>query len=66
MNFNEITKIALKKKPKDAKCSEYRTYSTESSVGTKRSKIEDVLGEDRFGFRRVKENRDTMGKLRIK
>jgi hypothetical protein len=32
----------------------------------KRSKIEDVLGEDRFGFRRVKGNRDTMGKLRIK
>jgi hypothetical protein len=34
MNFNEITKIALKKKPKDAKCSDHRTYSTDSSEDT--------------------------------
>jgi hypothetical protein len=28
-------------------------------------KIEDVLGEDQFGFRRGKENRDATGMLRI-
>jgi hypothetical protein len=28
-------------------------------------KIEDVVGEDQFGFRRGKENRDAMGMMRI-
>ena len=46
----------------------YRTYNKDSSKNTRRrteKKIEDVLGEDQFGFRRGKGTRDAIGMLRI-
>jgi len=66
--------IALKKKPQAAKCSDHRTISliahTAKIVAKIRrrrieKKIEDVLGEDQFGFRRGKGTRDAIGMLRI-
>jgi len=45
----------------------YRTYNKDSNKDTYRieRKIEVVLGEDQFGFRRGKWNRDVIGMLRI-
>jgi hypothetical protein len=73
-DFIEVTKIALKKKPKATKCSDHRTISFIAHT-TKRvarilrrrieRKSEDVLGEDQFGFRRGKGTRDAVGMLRI-
>ena len=67
--------IALKKKPQATKCSDHRTVSliahTAKIVVAKilrrriENKIEDVLGEDQFGFRRGKGTRDANGMLRI-
>ena len=66
--------IALKKKPQATKCSDHRTISLISHT-TKmvakilrrriEKKIEDVLGEDQFGFRRGKGTRDAVGMMRI-
>jgi hypothetical protein len=62
-NFTEVTMIALKKKSKATKCRDHCTVSliahTAKTVAeTFRSrisrKIEDVLGEDHFGFRKEK------------
>jgi len=59
--------IALKKKPQATKCSEYRTISLiahTAKVVAKilrrriEKKIEDVLGEEQFGFRGGKGTRD--------
>ena len=73
-DFTEGTMIALKKKPQATKCSNHRTISLIVHTATivakilrKRikRKIEDVLGEDHFRFRRGKGTRDAIGMLRI-
>jgi hypothetical protein len=66
--------IDLTKKPKATKCSDHHTISLIAHTtriaarilgrGIER-KIEDVLGEDQFGFRRGKGSRDAIGMLRI-
>ena len=61
-DFTEVTMIALKKKPQTTKCSNHCTISLIShtaKVLTRRieKKIEDVLGEDQFGFRQGKGTR---------
>jgi len=66
--------ITLKKKPQSKKCSDHRTISLiahTAKIVTKilrrmiEKKIEDVLGEDQFGFRRGKGTRDAIGMPRI-
>ena len=66
--------IALKKKPQATKCSNHRTISLiahtakiVAKIPRRRieKKIEDVLGEDQFGFRRGKGTRDAIVMLRI-
>jgi len=61
--FTEATMIALKKKPNATKCSYHRTISLTAHTakivsriltGRIRSKTEDVLAEDQFGFGREK------------
>ena len=74
-DFTEVTMIALKKKKtKATKCSEYHTISLiahTAKIIAKllrrriEKKIEDVLGEDQFGFRRGKGTRDAIGMMRI-
>jgi hypothetical protein len=72
--FTQFTMITLKKKPHSTKCSDHRTISLNAHIAkivTKilrrriEKKIEDVLGEDQFGFRRGKGIRDAIGMLRI-
>ena len=74
-DFTKVTMIALKKNTKATKCSDYRTISLIAhpakiiaKILRKRieKKIEDVLGEDQFGFRRGKGTRDAIGMKRIK
>ena len=62
--------IALKKKTKATKCNDYRTISLiahTAKILRRRieKKIEDVLGEDQFGFRSGKGTRDAIGMMRI-
>ena len=66
--------MILLKKPEATKCSDYRTISlithTATIVGRIfrrriERKIEDILGEDQFGFRRGKGTRDAIGMMRI-
>jgi hypothetical protein len=73
-DFTEVTMIALKKKPQATKCSDHRTISLiahTAKIVAKilrrriEKKIEDVLREDQFGFRRGKGTRDAIGMLRI-
>jgi hypothetical protein len=73
-DFIEVTMIALTKMPKATKCSHHSTISliahTAKTVVTMfrtrtERKIEDVLGEDQFGFRRGKGTRDEIVMLRI-
>jgi len=69
-DFTEVTMIALKKKPQATNCSDHRTISLIAHTAKilKRrieKKIEEVLGEDQFGFRRGKGTRDAIGMLRI-
>jgi len=61
-------------KPQAAKCNDHRTISLiahTAKIVAKilrrriEKKIEDVLGEDQFGFRRGKGTRDAIGMLRI-
>ena len=70
----EVTMTALKKKPQASKCSDHRTISLiahTAKIVAKilrrriEKKIEDVLRENQFGFRRGKETRDAIGMLRI-
>ena len=65
--------IALKKKPQATKCNDHSTISLityTAKIVTKiprrkiEKKIEEVLGEDQFGFRRGKGTRDAIGMLR--
>ena len=73
-DFTEVTMIALKKKLQATKCSDHRTISLialTAQIVAKilrrriEKKIEDVLGEDQFGFRIGKGTRDAIGMLRI-
>jgi hypothetical protein len=70
----EVIMIALKKKPKATKCSDYCTISIITHAAKIVAKIlrrrierktEDALGEDQFGFTRGKGTRDAIGMLRI-
>jgi hypothetical protein len=65
-DFNEVTIIALKKKPKATKFIDHCTISRIAHTGKIvarilrrriERKIEDVRGVDQFGFRRGKGNR---------
>ena len=73
-DFTEVTVFTLKKKPQATKCGDHRTIrliAHTANIVAKtlrrsiRRKIEDVLGEDRFGFRRGKGTRDAIGMMRI-
>jgi hypothetical protein len=73
-DFTEVTMIALKKRPQATKCSDHCTISLithtvkiVAKILRRRieNKIEDVLGEDQFGFRRGKGTRYAVGMLRI-
>ena len=73
-DFTEVMMIALKKKTKATKCSNYHTISLiahTAKIIAKilrrriEKKIEDVLGEDQFGFRRGKRTRDSIRMMRI-
>jgi len=67
-DFAEVTMIALKKKTKATKCSLIaHTAKIIAKILRIRieKKIEDVLGEDQFGFRRGKGTRDAIGMMRI-
>jgi len=72
-DFTEVTMFALKK-TKATKCSDYRTISLIAHTakiiakilrGRIEKKIEGVLGEEQFGFRRGKGTRDAIGMMRI-
>jgi len=64
-DFTEFTMIALKQEPQATKCSNHPTISRiahTAKIVAKilrriEKKIEDVLGEDQFGFRRGKGTR---------
>jgi hypothetical protein len=65
--FTEVTMIALKKKSQTTKCSDHRTIrlvALRAKIVAKilrrklEKKIENVLGEDQFGFRGEKGTRD--------
>jgi hypothetical protein len=73
-DFTEITMIALKKNTQATKCSDQRTISLiaiTAKIVAKilrrriETKIEEVLGEDQFGFRRGKGTRDAIRMLRV-
>ena len=73
-DFTEVTMFDLKKKPQATKCSNHRTISLTAHTAKIvakilrrriEKKIEDVLGEDQFGFRRGKGTRNAIGMLRI-
>jgi hypothetical protein len=73
-DFTEVTMIALKKKSQATKCSEHRTIGLiahKAKIVAKilrrriEKKIEDILGEDQFGFGRDNGTRDAIGMLRI-
>ena len=73
-DFTEVTMIVLKKKPQATKCSNYCTISLTAHTAKIvarifrrriERKIEDVLGENQFGFRRGKGTRDAIGMMRI-
>jgi hypothetical protein len=73
-DFTEVTMIALKKKPQATKCSDHHTISLiihTAKVVAKllrrriEKKIENVLREDQFQFRKGKRTRDALGMPRI-
>jgi hypothetical protein len=72
-DFTEVTMIVLKKKTKATKCSDHHTslIAHTAKIITKilkrriERKVEDILGEDQFGFRRGKGSRDVIGMMRI-
>jgi len=73
-DFTEVTMIALKKKLQATKCSDHCTDSLiahTAKIVAKilrrriEKKIEDVLREDQFGFRKAIGIRDAIGMLRI-
>ena len=72
-DFTEVTMIALKKKKQAKKCSDHRTISLIAHTAKIianilrriEKKIEAVLREDQFGFRRGKGTRDAIGMMSI-
>jgi hypothetical protein len=71
--FHRICNDYLKKKPQATKCSDHRTISRiahTAKIVAKilrriiEKKIEDILGEYQFGFRRGKGTKDAIGMLR--
>jgi hypothetical protein len=73
-DFTEVTMIALKTKPQATKFIDHRTISLTAHTAKIVAKIlrkridrriEEVLGEDQFGFRRGKGTKDVIGMLRI-
>jgi hypothetical protein len=72
-DFIQVAIIALKKKPNATKCSDSRTISligymakmVDRIIRKTERKIEDVDGEDQFGFRRGSVTGDLIGMLRI-
>jgi len=73
-DFTEVTMIVLKKKTQATKCNDHCTVSLiahTAQIIAKifrrkiEGKIEDVLGEDQFGFRRGKGTSDATGMMRI-
>ena len=73
-DFLEVTMVALKKKPQATKCIDHHTISPiahTAKIVAKiyrrqiERKIEALLREDQFGFRRGKGRRDAIGMLRI-
>jgi retron-type reverse transcriptase len=68
-DFTEVTMIALKKKPQPMKRSYYRTISLIAHrakiLRRIEKKIEDLFGEDTFGFRTGKLTRDAIAMVRI-
>ena len=73
-DFTEVTMITLKKKTQATKCSDHRTISIISHTAKIiakilrrriERKIEDVLGEDQFGFRRDKGTKNAIGMMGI-
>ena len=73
-DFTEVAMIALKKKTRSTKCSDHRTISLIAHTAKITGKIlrrrferriEDVFGEDQFGFRRGKGTRNAAGMMRI-
>jgi len=73
-DFIEVTVIVLKKKPQATKRSDHRKISLIAHTAKKvtkvlrkkiEKKIEDVLGDDKFGLRIAKGTRDATGMLRI-
>ena len=73
-DFTEVTMIALKNKTQTTTCSDHRTISLISHTAMIiakllrrriERKIEDVHGEDQFGFRRGKGTMDAIGMMRI-
>jgi hypothetical protein len=72
-DFMEVTMLALKTKPEATNCSNHRTISLITHTVKiaarvlKRIyvKIEGVLGEDQFEFRRGKGTKDAIGMLRL-
>jgi hypothetical protein len=73
-DFTEVTIIALMKNTRATKCSEYRPISL---IAHREKIIENILskkdceenlgciGEDKFGFRREKDTRDSFEMMRI-
>ena len=73
-DFLDVTMVALQKKKQAKKCSDYRTISLISHVAKivakilnrrLERKIEEVMGEDQFGFRKGKGTRDAIGAVTI-
>ena len=73
LRISVVTMVVLKKKRKDTKCSDHckisliaRTTKMVARILRRiERKVEDVLGEDQFGFRRGKGTGDAIGMLRI-
>jgi len=71
-DFTEVTMIALKKNTQATKCCDQRTINLMANTAKIiakilrriERKIEAVLGEDQFGFRRKKGTRDAIGMQR--
>jgi len=73
-DFREVTMIALKKKTQATNYSDHRTLSLIAHTAKIRvkilrrrieRKIEDVFGEDQFGFRRGKGTMNATGMMKI-
>jgi hypothetical protein len=73
-DFTKVTMIALKKKRQATKCSDHHAISLiahTAKIVAKilrrriEKKIKDVLGEDQFGFRKIKGTRDAIAMRRI-